>query len=268
MAQLKNMSKAERYKWSPLDKKGDFKWINKRFLVVPTDEYQRSGNKPKELRIASKFSWSAFQVISVASRPDGMFNVIEGGHRFRAALMRDDITEVPCLVFDGQSQKDQAAAFVKVNSDRKPMRATDKHKAYLVAGDELALKVQSYIDWSGRKVGHSATESQVSCIIDIRKCIDLDEPAFRSVWPVIVDLCQGHPMHQAIVSGLFYIERNASEPASSPRINGRLLQLGYDEILMAGKKGRQFHGSGAPKHFAEGIIQAINKGLRNRVEMK
>jgi len=244
--------------------------IHKDQIVIPTDSYQRAAASReadnKILRIASEFSWVAFQIISVVER-DGAFYAVDGGHRLRAARRRSDIQMLPCMVYSSESIQDEAKSFDLVNSNRKPMSAVDRHRAHLIQDDPVAIKAEKYVKNAHRIVSKHAGPGTISCINDLKRCIREDESALSSSWPVVIELCHGRKMVHSIVGGLFYLERFASEKISSRRISKKVLSAGYDEIAQAAQAGAAYHGVRTPKAFADGIIKVINKGLRTKVEI-
>jgi len=263
------LDKVSRYKWKPLDKPGRFEWLPKHKLIVPTETYQRKGTNSKEVRIASNFSWAAFQTISVAGRCDGLYNVIEGGHRLRAAMKRDDVLNVPCMIFDISDEKDQAKAFLSVNKERKPMSGIDRHKAMIIAGDPVAAKVENAVNAIGRTVGKSGQSArEVSCINEMRRCIETDEQAFNRVWPVIAEVCEGRRITRDIVIGIFRLERFVDGGVSSGVRASRVISVGYDALIEGSRQGREFHGHPGETAIADGMLKKINKGLRNKWELE
>jgi len=262
--------KIYRYNWSDPGSPGKFSMIHKDQIVIPTDSYQRaaSGGEAdrKVIRIASEFSWVAFQIISVVER-GGVFYAVDGGHRLRAARRRSDIQMVPCMVYSSDSIKEEAKSFDIVNSNRKPMSAVDRHRAHLIQGDPVAIKAEEYVKEASRTISKHAGSGTISCVNDLKKCIKEDESALSSVWPVVVELCDGQKMLQTVVRGLFYLERFCSEKVSSRRIRSKVLSVGYDEIAQAAKAGAAYYGAGTPRAFADGILKVINRGLHTKVEI-
>jgi hypothetical protein len=260
--------KIDRYGWTPLDNPGRFAWINKHDLIVPVETYQRTGTENKERRIAANFSWAAFQVLSVASNGDGFYSVIEGGHRHRASMMRDDIVNLPCLIFDLPDVRKQAEAFLQINKERKPMSGIDRHEAMLVAGDVLACKVQNLCDLANLKVSKGNNEKGISCINEMALCIRENEALFNDVWPLIVDVCAGHRITRDMLVGLFYVARYVDGGITSASRRRRIMDVGYDDLYQGSRQGREFHGHPGSSAIADGMLNRINKGLRNKWEWR
>lgn len=262
--------KVNRYGWSDPGNPGKFAMIHKDQILIPEDSYQRAasggGADQKVLRIASDFSWIAFQTISVCER-GGAYYAVDGGHRLRAARRRSDIEMVPCMIYESDSVGDEAKAFDTVNSNRKPMSAVDRHQAHLVYHDELAVKAERRAQEAGRVISKNAGPGTISCVNDMKKFIKEDESVFCSVWPVVFELCDGEKLTHSVLGGLYYLEKFASEPPSSQRVKKKILSLGYHEIAKAAQSGAAYHGMRSPKYFADGILQSINKGFQKKVEI-
>lgn len=112
-------------------------------------EYQRSIENGSSLtlirKIAMFWDWSLFQPLSVARRPDGTLWVVDGQHRLAAARMRQDIWDLPCVVSAYATAGDEAASFVAMNAQRRPLSAIDLFKAAVVAQDASAVAIVKLI---------------------------------------------------------------------------------------------------------------------------
>jgi len=140
-------------------------------------EYQRSidngSSQTLIRRIAVFWDWSLFQPLAVSRRPDGSLFVVDGQHRLTAARMRADITDLPCVVSPYASAADEAASFVAMNAQRRPLGAMDLFKAALAAGDMEAMRVMAVISAAGLSLApHSNPTAwkpgQISNIAGIR----------------------------------------------------------------------------------------------------
>ena len=268
MTQKPNVNKVAKYKWTALDKPGRFAWLPKRDLIVPVETYQRGGTNSKELRIAANFSWAAFQTISVCEVEDGKYHVIEGGHRLRAAMKRNDVVKLPCMIFDIPAEDDQAKAFLMVNKERKPMSGVDRHQAMLVAGDPLALKVENAAQEAGRKIGSASDGRHISCVNELGKCIQADEVAFNRVWPLIYTVCEGRRLTRDMLLGMFRLERFVAGGICTAARARRIASVGYDALIEGSRQGREFHGHPGDAAIADGMLKKINKGLHIKWELE
>lgn len=103
-------------------------------------------------RIAMFWDWSLCQPLAVAKRADGGLYVVDGQHRLEAAKLRRDIEDLPCVVTPFASAGDEAAAFVALNQQRRPLGKIDLFKAALAADDRDALAVAALLEEAGLKL--------------------------------------------------------------------------------------------------------------------
>jgi hypothetical protein len=100
-------------------------------------------------RIAQAWDWNLCQPLAVAKRGDGSLMVVDGQHRLAAARLRNDIWDLPCVVTAYDGAGEEAAAFVALNQQRRPLSKLELFKASLVAGDEEARAVMRLIEGAG-----------------------------------------------------------------------------------------------------------------------
>lgn len=262
-------SKVERYKWTLVDvpKPGEMRLVDKRALAV-NHEYQRSAFESKVLRMARDFSWIAFGAITVSERDGGLF-VVDGQHRLQAALRRDDVSQVPCIIYKLGDIREEAKAFLSLNGDRKPVTSSGKFKAEICAGDQVAAMVNKLILDSGRVLGSGNSANTVACIGILLACANENSERFKALWPVIVEFSKGRSIQNSFIKGLWYAEGKMPEGASfcRGRWMDRLLEVGYEAVTASIKKASAYHGAGTPKVLAEGILNAVNYKLRNTLTL-
>lgn len=118
--------------------------------------YQRSidGGDSQALirRIAMFWNWDLCQPLVVARRDDGGLFVIDGQHRLEAARLRGDIAQLPAVVVQYANAADEAASFVHLNQQRRPLTKLDVFKAAVASGDEEACAIVSAMTEAGLSV--------------------------------------------------------------------------------------------------------------------
>lgn len=120
-------------------------------------EYQRSiDNSPSQAlirKIAQHWDWSLCLPL-VASRRPGVSElyVIDGQHRLAAAVMRRDIAQLPCVVLDMANKADEAAAFVHLNQQRRPLNKLDIFKAAVASGDTESKAIVAAMNEAGLSI--------------------------------------------------------------------------------------------------------------------
>jgi len=100
-------------------------------------------------RIAQHWDWGLFQPLVVAKRVDGTFWVVDGQHRLAAARLRSDMYDLPCVVTQYDNPGDEAATFVALNVQRRPLSALDLFKAALAANDESSIEIEMMLSAAG-----------------------------------------------------------------------------------------------------------------------
>lgn len=121
--------------------------------------YQRSaeGGDSQALirRIAQDWDWDLCQPLVVARRQQDQgeaFYVIDGQHRLLAAKLRGDIAQLPCNIRSYPNVSAEAASFVKLNQQRKPLSKLDLFKAAVASGDEEACAIVEAMEDAGLRV--------------------------------------------------------------------------------------------------------------------
>jgi hypothetical protein len=158
--------------------------------VAPADlridpGYQRSIDNSTSQRlirsIAINWDWTLCQPLVVAMRaasaedPGGLY-VVDGQHRQQAALERGDIDQLPCFISAYRGGDDEAQAFVRFNTRRKPLNPLEVFKAALRGGDAEAATIARLVEGNGLKIcSHFnlalAPPDQVNNIGGIRKAL-------------------------------------------------------------------------------------------------
>lgn len=125
--------------------------------------YQRSieGGDSQALikRIAQNWDWDLCQPLVVARRQDAdreEFFVIDGQHRLEAARLRGDIAQLPCNIRTYANVSAEAASFVKLNQQRKPLSKLDLFKAAIASGDKEACAIVEAMEDAGLRVAPHA----------------------------------------------------------------------------------------------------------------
>ncbi len=105
-------------------------------------------------RIAQHWNWDLCQPLVVARRVDltERLFVIDGQHRLEAARLRGDVEQLPCVVVTHASVADEAAAFVHLNQQRKPLSRMDLFKAAVASEDRVSLEITAALDAAGLRL--------------------------------------------------------------------------------------------------------------------
>lgn len=263
------MDKVTRYGWGVKDAPGTLTMLEKNQIIVDRS-YQRDLNVRKVLTMASDWSWIACGVITVAIR-DGVFYCIDGQHRVAAAMRRSDICQLPCLVFKTESSAEEAAGFLNSNTLNKPVTSYGKFRAMVEAKDPTAVYVKSLLDKHGLKALPDDGSKIVRTIGRIMELCAMDRERFTKVFNFCVELCV--PMFQInkiILDGLDYLDSHISveDGISNPALKKRILSIGPESLNSQASRAMAVFGVRGAKQAAIGMLEAINKNLHHKYEMK
>ncbi|MCJ2080783.1 DUF6551 family protein [Methylobacterium sp. J-090] len=146
----------------PIGKMPSIEWVHTTELSVD-QSYQRSidneGSRRLIASIAANFDWRLCAPLVVSRRPDGSKVIIDGQHRWAAAVRRGDLLQLPCCLFTYDSPEDEARMFIVANRARKPMNRLDDFHAALAAGDEDALEIQRLVTEAGLRVARNTAST-------------------------------------------------------------------------------------------------------------
>lgn len=267
------LDKVERPGWEIKDKKGSFAYISKHLLHIDHHNYQRDNiSQSKLLDMAKKWSWVACAALVVAKRDDGTFWVIDGQHRYEAALRRDDIRDLPCLVFDMRGNiKAEAEGFLDVNTNRKSMQYIARFKAENTAEHEDAIFIKQLVEGSGRVIGADGNKRTVRCVGSLMAWSKRGHrDTLKRIWPLIDNLHRDTTIHLHLVDGLMQLELSLQQPysLSDKKIYRRLLEIGEKELLEGARKASAYRGKGGAKVWAEGICQRYDRQLQNKLPLR
>lgn len=263
----RNVDKIQRYKWDVKDSPGEFRRIDKKHIRVDA-MYQRDANGAKVLELRRNWSWVACGTISVAQR-DGFYWAMDGQHRVLAAQGRSDIRTMPCMVFDINEVAEEAQGFLNANGNRKPVGAIDKHRARIIAGDPLALKIQETLDSLGLNLSKSARSVGDFGAISLAYRQADDFESFRKVLALAAEICrEGEvPVAEKLVDGLLYIDRNTEEGVTERKLQTRIRHVGAERLLEGALRAAAYFARGGARVFAQGMMDVLNKGIHNKFDL-
>lgn len=261
------VSKVERFNWRAVGKKGQFSQISKHLLNID-GRYQREQVRPlKVLEIAKNWDWAMLGSISVVQRDDGSYWVFDGGHRTRAAFYRDEIDELPCMVFKFSDLSEEAKVFLGKNLMTTTVNAIDKFKASVCAEDENALATKELIKSFGLKVSRKATKStDVKCIKTVQEMVAENHDLARRCVGFVLQVADGEPLSASCLRGLFALCQHFSGRVDIlAKYGEKLSRYSQKEMEVRMRQMKAECGKGGAKIEALAIMDLINKGKRNKL---
>lgn len=253
-------TKIARYKWSIIDAPGVLMEIPKGQLQVDY-EYQRAIVKARIPKIRNEWSWVACGTLVVADR-NNTFYIVDGQHRWAAAMERADIKTLPCLVFESNETAKEARGFVHINLNRKPPKSAEQFRTMLCAREESAVQLSSLISKYGYKVADGDGPKDVRCVAALLRWTRSDFERLNRVFPSIVAVAGNQQVTKTLVDGIIWIDKACGGIASDHRFVNRAASIGAEVLEAAVIRARTIAGT----HVNAGrvMLDAINKGLRNK----
>ncbi|CAM3093066.1 ParB N-terminal domain-containing protein [Paracoccus nototheniae] len=134
-------------------------WVEISSLVID-DRYQRPlgpANWSAIKRMAAEFRWSRFSPVVVAEADGGRYALIDGQHRAHAAALCG-LDRIPAMVTI-VPEREQAAAFIDINTRQIAVRSQNVYRAALEAGEEWALRCRRAVEAAGCRMMTSNASS-------------------------------------------------------------------------------------------------------------
>ena len=235
--------------------------------------YQRDQvSESKVLEIARDWDWKLFGTLAVVERADGSFWIYDGGHRARASFYRDDITKLPCMVFQIDSQTEEAKAFVGTNTMGSYVSAYHKHRASVIAGEPTAIAVQTLLDKYGLAVSETAKKpGSFSAVNTLRDLVSLNRIMAERVLSACVLIANGRDVITGtVMDGIYYCQHKlkGSDDILAGAHLEKLVHEGIPGIESAIRREKHLIGKGGAMVAAKAVLDVLNKGKRRRLQFQ
>jgi hypothetical protein len=263
----KEVDKIDRYGWTVENKMGKFALIDKSELSV-NEDYQRAADKRRIFTIARNFDWISFGALAVAHR-DGKYHVMDGQHRYLAAMIRSDIPKVPCMVYETESPVVEAEGFISTNTSRKAVATIDIFKAKLIANDEEAKQIDKLLKFNGITLNKNANKAKD--LKSIAACFRMfrdNKSHFEQVLSLASELSIDKPIHEKILEGLFYISKYSTTPLTNERFRKKILKCGYDDLIIGANDAAVYYQRGGARVWAFGMMKKLNRNQKEDYKFK
>ncbi len=267
-ARFGEKSKVETYDWNTkLGPKGIKRVVDKHLLKID-GQYQRQQSLKKARAIAREFYWPAFGCLTVSRRKDDSYFVMDGGHRAMAAMMRPDVGEVPCYVFEGLTAEQEAWCFVRINKNRRPPRGTELFAAEITAGDPEAHRLKEVLDRHHICVGRQSNNGEM-----ILRCPQTAKDMLGTLSEVLDFITLIWPeddkaLNSAVLKGVDSFRARLEKHMGLDLMDGDVLerfeQVGLTPVYQRSMGIRSFGGRSTYDAFADAMVEAWNKGRRSR----
>jgi hypothetical protein len=264
--------KREKFSWAQPSDPGIFVMIDKDRLNIDGTYQREQVSKSKVLDIARNWDWKLFGTLSVILRNDGSFWIYDGGHRCRAAFLRDDIMELPCMVFEAENPKEEAMAFVGANTMKSVVSAYHIHRASVKSEEPIALAAQSVVEKYGYSVvSHGKQKHGFQGIGTLLQMVRIDGDLADKVFGVCADIAQdGEAIPAEVLRAIFDCQKKlqGKEDILAGSHFERLKRETLPGIHLAIRREKHISGQGGELVRAKAILNLINKGKHRRIRFE
>lgn len=265
----KTVPKREKFSWSKPSEPGTFLMVRKEDLNIDGTYQREQVSEIKVRSIASDWDWKLYGVLSVILRPDGTLWVYDGGHRCRAAFLRDDIKELPCMVFEVAEKTDEARAFLGTNLLKTFVSAYHKHRASVLTGEPIAMAAQAILTKHGYTTAQTASKTGFAAINTLRSIVKEDSTTAERVFAACVEIAGPNqdPISGEVVDALFRCQKKLAGTADI-LTNGHLEKLKKETLAgieAAIRREKHIVGRGGAVIAAKAILDLLNKGKQRRL---
>lgn len=260
--------------------KPKFQWIDVGLLHVPRGDGPTDFQRPLVSeavveRIARNWHWGLCGTLTVVKVPGyDQYQVGDGGHRTSGAR-KAGIDALPCVIFEAENMEEAAWLFEKLNQLRFGLFSGELHKARVVQGEEIALKVDEVARIMGRTImgRRGDRKKQLACVTALRREVIKDIEAATTVARILRQAAAGGGIDQRVLRGLCAIERNLKTQKKSLReYRQRVIGLGGQGLIAAASSlhepvSERPAGYNCEKAWRDGLLNALNKGQGDRITM-
>lgn len=202
---------------------GEERTLRESVLHVDRESYQRPLNQERVRAMAAHFDKRLFGRLVVNQRANDHFFIVDGQHRFTAAKLKGMVL-IPCIVFYGLSQEEEADLFARWNSGQRRTSPFQNHHARGAAMHPGAQQIDSILAEFGCVLVEKATSSKWGHIAAVHTVYDIygsraGGPAMlRTVLRVVTNgwMDQKEGLQEDTLRGVYgFIRRYGKEPQYS-----------------------------------------------------
>lgn len=245
----------------------DLAWVAVDRIDVDSN-YQRTIRNNLVERILKKFSWAKFGAVVLSRKENGRYMVVEGQHRWKAATLHPDVTEIPAVIVEHEDVKSEAESFLAINRDRQAVSSVEQYWAGLTAGDDKAIAISRVLQAAGCDVvpeRGAYKPNLTNSISSIDRC--LSRYGFgatrrallviRAAWPD-----DAHALRGTLITAIARIIRSNEKTIEDPAIVAAIRNQSLAQMTAHAEGFRKLSGGTAETALAKTIAELYNKGKR------
>lgn len=136
------------------------------------ESYQRPVDLARARYYAAHWDRRLAGVIEVSDRGEGVrprFAVIDGQHRWQAALLREPASLLVASIHEGLSVADEARLFDRLNRERRRPSTWDHWRARKASGDPSVVAIENVVTGLGLRIDPAPRTGNVRCTATLEK---------------------------------------------------------------------------------------------------
>lgn len=223
------------------------------------DSYQRPLTTFAK-RIRQQFDPALLGTLIVSARADDRFAIVDGQTRAAAVRGLAEAGEapavLPCLVYAGLSQADEAMLFARLQRERRGIASYHRFRAAVVAGEPEAIAIQALAAEAGYRVGTGL--GFISAVAGLEKVYRRSPAMLRRVLSILRGAWgEQHMPNGETLRGLGYM-LDHNDNVDDERLVERLATVTPENLKRRASALREGmgHGGGSDKYMA-GAIQGV-----------
>lgn len=247
--------------------KPTLEWVSVDLIDIDGN-YQRDIKPHLVDKILRRFSWAKFGAVVLSRQPNGRFTAVEGQHRWKAACLHPDITEIPAVIVEHGDVMGEAESFLAINRDRMAVTSVEQYWAGLTAGDETAVAISKVLQAAGCDVvpaqGHYRP-NLTNSITAIDRCLKRYGYGatrralliIRAAWPDDPKSLRG-----TLITALARIIRANDKTVADPELVAAIRPQSLAKLTAHAEAFRKLSGGSAETAICKAIVELYNKGKR------
>lgn len=223
-------------------------------------------------RLAANWDETKVGLICVSARRDGLFYVIDGQHRYEAAL-RNGVQSLPAEIWYDLAEAEEAGMFVGRNETR-GVRRIDKFMAAVVAGAPDQCNIKKIVEDTGWRINDMDEDGSIRAIASLERLYGVsDDPdkerrpdtlrrtleVLHRAWGYNQDAAAGY-----LIDGLGRFLVRYDQELDFDKLIRKLSKYNGGPTALVGrsKELRSFIRTTVPNCVAELLVETYNVGLR------